>query len=38
MENTYTDFDVLPLNFDDEDDFDSAIHGKADTDKAKKEP
>lgn len=37
MENTYTDFDVLPLNFDDEDDFDSAIHGKADTDKAKKD-
>lgn len=37
MENTYTDFDVLPLNFDDEDDFNSAIHGKADTGNAEKQ-
>ena len=35
MESTYTDYDVLPLNFDDEEDFISAIHGKTDAENTK---
>lgn len=32
MENTYNDYEALPLNFDDEADFNAAIHGKNDAD------